>query len=322
MPEKFPSSSDDPHGVYFDLILEKAYSFFGSTSPNPPVGALVTDKSGEVLAIGAHERAGELHAEAKVIEQLRQTGQINKAHTLYVTLEPCNHTGRTPPCAGAILSTPIRQVYMGVKDPNGKATGGAEFLRENGIHAEFVESRKKECEALIAPFTKWIRMGIPYVVLKTAHRSGSGIGFTPESMAPPKGVKTFTSHESLRRVHEWRRGSDAILTTASTINIDQPEFTVRHLEDFPGKKRFLSIFDRKNEVDESYFDLAHSRGFIPHRASSLLEELRFLGSQGVHQVLIEAGPRFSRMVFDSNLWDEHIQVIQGEPDLIKRISRS
>src|SRR5690242_4516246 len=101
----------------FHSAIRKAEQFVGATSPNPPVGAVAVDAQGGILSVQAHEQAGTGHAEAKVIEDLRARGLLGQVDTLFVTLEPCNHHGRTPPCTEAILASGIGKVIYGVKDP-------------------------------------------------------------------------------------------------------------------------------------------------------------------------------------------------------------
>ena len=299
-----------------DLALAKARAFVGATSPNPPVGAVALSESGAVLAIEAHEKAGTLHAEAKVIENLKSLKILEKAHTLYVTLEPCNHTGRTPPCTEAILASGFKHVVYGAKDPNPRVAGsGAEYLQSKGIQVSFLSERAEECARLIAPFSKWVKTGVPFVVVKTAHQASG-------SMIPPKGQKTFTSQESLKFVHGLRKQSDAIMSASGTILSDIPEFTVRHVPDFKDKRRWLVIFDRRDRVPDEYLEMASSLGFQVKMGQSIEEELRFLGSQGVHQVLVEACATFSNAVIQGGFADEHIQIHQKEngPDVIEILS--
>ena len=302
------------------LAIERARAFVGSTAPNPPVGSVAVDADGNILSALAHERAGEPHAEARVIADLRERGLLEKAQRLYVTLEPCNHTGRTPPCSGAILGTPIKEVRYGHADPNPVAAGGAAFLRAHGVDAQEQTETAEACADLLAPFLKRLREGMPYVVVKTAHRAGIAVDESLASMAPPPGQTTFTSPESLTLAHRLRRESDAILTTARTIVIDHPRFTVRLVPDFAGKRRFLAVFG-KTPLPADYAGAARDRGLDLRIATQSVEaELRFLAGQGVQQVLVEAGPTFSRAMLATSFWDRHVRIIQadeaGMPDTV------
>lgn len=105
-------------GAAFDMAVSEAWRFAGQTAPNPAVGCVLLDARGEVLVIAAHHKAGALHAERLAVEQAHALGVVERIHTAVVTLEPCNHTGRTPPCTEALLSTPVQTVWIGCADPN------------------------------------------------------------------------------------------------------------------------------------------------------------------------------------------------------------
>lgn len=296
------------------VCVEEALRFRGATAPNPPVGAALLDAKGELLALGAHARAGTAHAEVVAIARAKETGRIAEAHTLIVTLEPCNHTGRTPPCTDAILAQPqIRRVVYGVADPNATvAGGGADRLRTAGLDVECAES--KEAARLLAPWAHLMEHGTPWVTLKIA-RTSSG------SMIPPPGQKTFTSPDSLKTAHLLRRNADAILTGSGTILADQPELTVRHVPDHPEKRRHLVLLDRRARVTPEYLTAARGRGFLVHVLRYTPQEaLRFLGSQGVLEVLVEAGPTLTEVFLNENLWNEKwtFTSTPGEPDRVEQ----
>src|SRR6185437_12882141 len=235
----------------FEQALELAGRYAGATSPNPCVGAAALDSQGRILSLRAHERAGEPHAEARVIAELAQAKPVpdTRPETLVVTLEPCNHQGRTGPCTDAIIRSGFRRVIYGAKDPNPRvAGGGAAKLLAAGIEVlgpeSFADSAIPErCRELIRSFAHWSTSGLPWVTVKTAlNQEGS--------MIPPKGQKTFTSADSLKLAHELRKRADAILTGSGTVLADQPEFTVRHVPDHPGKVRWVAILDRRGRTPE------------------------------------------------------------------------
>lgn len=281
------------------LAVSVAMDFRGATSPNPPVGAVALDKEGRVLSVKAHEKAGTGHAEAKVLEECREKGLLNVIDTLVITLEPCNHHGRTPPCTESILRAfkegSLRKVLFGTTDPNPKVAGnGAARLRAAGL--EVHNLRDVDSEKLIEAFSCWIKTGRPFVTLKMAFdKSGS--------MIPPVGQKTFSSPAALTFAHELRRQSDAILTGSGTILADLPEFTVRHLKDHLNKARWLAVLDRRGRVPISWISEREKVGFKYYRGVSVEETLQFLGEQGVLEVLVEAGPEVSGFFLDKNLWN-------------------
>ena len=302
----------EPLARAFQRALEAAAEYEGATAPNPPVGCVLLDIDGNELAKAAHRRAGECHAEASAIALALQAGVLDRIHTVIVTLEPCNHHGRTPPCTDAILTTPAREVWIGVKDPNASVLGqGAEKLRAAGIAIRYWDELahpdtiilKNSAERLIAPFRKLSRLGMPWLTVKQAVTANG-------SMIPPPGQKTFTSSSSLILAHKLRRRADAIVTGSGTVLADAPEFTVRHAPDFPGKRRKLIILDRRSRVPSDYLNAATQRGFVVLIGDSLDEALRRLADAGALEVLLEAGPSLTQTVLNSSLWDEHYLIEQ------------
>ena len=314
----------------FEAALAEARRFEGATAPNPPVGAAALDSEGKILSVQAHRKAGTPHAEAAVIEDLRARGELSKVHTLVVTLEPCNHHGRTPPCSEAIIAAGIKRVIAGCMDPNPKvAGGGAERLRSAGLDFRFLgeqgsaelglaplelsesvrASVVKSCELLIAPFAYRQRTGFPWVTVKQA------ISFQG-SMFPAPGLKTFTSESSLILAHELRKRSDAILTGSGTVISDRPLFTVRRVPDHPGKRRWLVVMDRRRRVETEIPDwcrAAGERGFDLKFGDDLEAVLKDLSEQGVTEVLLEAGPSLTEVVLQSDFWCRHVLISQGNP---------
>lgn len=310
-----------PAGIIADTFgraIAAATDHAGATAPNPPVGCVLLDAAGEILAVEAHRKAGDLHAEARAIAACRAAGSVERIHTVVVTLEPCNHHGRTPPCTDAILSTPARHVWIAGRDPNPRvAGGGAARLASAGLSVGWLADLNHpdtprlvaEAERLIAPFVKWSTTGRPFVTVKQA-LDDTG------SMIPPPGRKTFTSETSLTLSHRLRRRADAILTGAGTILADDPEFTVRRVPDHPDKRRLLAILDRRGHVPAGYLTAAAQRGLRPLIFTDLDDALTRLGIEGVHEVLVEAGPTLTAAVLAADLWDEHVVIAKGDPDRI------
>jgi diaminohydroxyphosphoribosylaminopyrimidine deaminase / 5-amino-6-(5-phosphoribosylamino)uracil reductase len=286
--------------------LAAARHFEGATAPNPPVGCVLLDAVGNVLAAAAHQGVGTPHAEALAIDEARSNGKLAGIHTVVVTLEPCNHHGRTPPCTDAILATPARRVVFGISDPNPHVTGGgAKRLREAGLSVETFSGGATQLQRLIAPFRKRVSQGLPFVTVKQAiNRNGS--------MIPPTGHKTFTSQGSLLIAHALRRRADAIVTGSGTVLADAPLFTVRLLPDHQGKRRPLLIFDRRKRVPASYLEAAAQRGFDVTIVSDLELVLRDAAAAGINEILVEAGPQLTAHVLRSPFWDEHVRITQTE----------
>ena len=299
----------------FQVALALARQFVGATAPNPPVGAVAIDRWGNILSVQAHERAGSAHAEAKVLADLAQRGLIDQIDSLFITLEPCNHLGRTPPCTEAILTAKVKHVIYGAPDPNPRVAGqGAERLRAAGVRVQLCADPdlRASCEELIRPFSHWATTGLPWVVVKTAHLASG-------SMIPPSGLKTFTSASSLKLAHQLRKRADAIITGSGTILADRPEFTVRHVPDHlivtsGAKPRVLVVMDRSGKTPSDWIDAARDRGFEVLIRQDLEETLVELGKRGVLEVLVEAGPTLSAAVVSSSLWNQHVLITQQNPE--------
>jgi diaminohydroxyphosphoribosylaminopyrimidine deaminase / 5-amino-6-(5-phosphoribosylamino)uracil reductase len=311
-----PSLKPAPTRVFTDAQLAKAMQaaiaaarpWEGATAPNPPVGCALLDRAGNVIEATGHHGAGQLHAEALAIQQAREAGKADLIHTVVVTLEPCNHHGRTGPCTEAILATSAEHVVIGIADPNPKvAGGGAEHLRRAGLLVDFLQGDTTQVERLIAPFKKRVTKGLPFVTVKQALNHNG-------SMLPPPGQKTFTSQGSLLVAHALRRRADAIITGSGTVLADDPHFTVRHLPDHANKRRQLILFDRRKRVPTAYYEAAQARGFDVTVAVDLETALRDIATAGGMEVLVEAGAQLTSHVLQSPFWDEHLTITQTDAE--------
>ena len=189
----------------------------GRTSPNPLVGAVIV-KDGRIVAEGWHRQAGTPHAE---IHALKMAGELAKGATLYVTLEPCSHFGRTPPCANAIVEAGIKKVVVAMSDPNPKVAGrGFQILKEAGIEVE-VGLLEEEARKLNEVFIKWVTTNKPFVTLKTAMSLDGKIATATGQS------KWITAEASRKRVHELRDINDAIMVGIETVLKDNPILTTR-----------------------------------------------------------------------------------------------
>lgn len=298
----------------FRHALSLAAAEEGATSPNPTVGCVLLDAAGQILMAAAHPGAGQPHAEALAIHRAREAGLVDRIETVIVTLEPCNHHGRTGPCTEAILATPAREVWYAVADPNPVASGGAEHVRRAGLTVHALAGLDHPDRAalladatrLLAPFASRVQRGRPFITVKQALDIAG-------SMIPPPGQKTFTGPEALTLAHRLRRRADAILTGSGTVLADRAAFTVRHVPDIPGKSRILCILDRRGRVDAAYLDEARQRGFRPVIASDIAKALQDLAAQGCNEVLVEAGPALLKTLHDTGLWDDWVLIQQAPP---------
>ena len=202
---------------YMKLAISLAAATKGQTSPNPQVGAVIV-KDGCIVGTGAHLKAGTPHAE---IHALREAGQYARGAVLYVTLEPCSHTGRTAPCADAIIDAGIKSVFIACRDPNPLVAGnGILKLKAAGIHVE-TGMLEQEAAAMNEFFFHFIQTATPYVTMKTA------VSFDGKTAAKTGDSKWITSPESRCDVHHLRHEHDAILTGIQTILYDNPQLTAR-----------------------------------------------------------------------------------------------
>ena len=203
----------------------------GRVSPNPMVGAAVVSE-GKLVSIGWHRRAGTPHAE---VHALNMAGELSKGATLYVTLEPCSHFGRTPPCVDAIINAGIGRVVAAMSDPNPKVAGrGFERLRAAGIDVT-VGVLEEEARRLNEVFLKWITTGLPFVMLKTATTLDGKIATSTGQS------QWITSESARRRVHEWRDEYDGIMVGIGTVLADNPSLTTRL--DMPSRNPIRIIVD-------------------------------------------------------------------------------
>ena len=205
------------HNIYMRLALRLAARAVGDTSPNPVVGAVIV-KRGRIIGQGYHHQAGLAHAE---VEALRQAGRRSRGATMYVTLEPCQHTGRTPPCCDAVVRAGIRRVVMAMKDPNPITNGrGIARLRRAGVQVA-TGVLEREARRLNAPFAKAITAKMPWVIAKIAQSLDGKI-------ATRTGDSRWISSAASRAFsHQLRRQVDAVLVGVKTVLRDNPRLTAR-----------------------------------------------------------------------------------------------
>jgi diaminohydroxyphosphoribosylaminopyrimidine deaminase/5-amino-6-(5-phosphoribosylamino)uracil reductase len=197
--------------------LRQARKGLGRTSPNPAVGAVIV-KDGVQISAGYHKKAGLPHAE---IEALKRLGGKAPGCTIYITLEPCNHYGRTPPCTEAILASGINRVVVGMMDANPDVPGrGCQFLRDHGIEVK-AGVLEEECRILNEVFVKFITTKKPFLIAKSAITLD---GWTGTSTGQSKWI---TNEKSRQYVHRLRAQADAVLVGVGTVLADDPELTVR-----------------------------------------------------------------------------------------------
>ena len=291
--------------------LELARKGWGQTAPNPMVGAVVV-RDGVIVGEGFHARYGEVHAE---VAAMGAAGAQARGATLFVTLEPCRHYGKTPPCTNAIIGTGVARVVYGASDPTAAAGGGADVLRAAGIEVTggvlAAESRE-----LNAPFFHAVGSDIPWVTLKLAVSIETAI-------ANARGTTSWlTGPESRHAVHEMRAGNDAIAVGVGTILADDPQLTVRDAAQ-PRVPLRRVIFDRRLRTPLTSAVVRTARatptivvtakatgpraaalrkaGVEIVVASEVRDALRQLRTAGVRSLLVEGGATFASAILAEGL---------------------
>lgn len=257
----------------------------GTTSPNPPVGCALVGASGELIATGATSPAGGPHAE---INALRQAGARARGATAVVTLEPCNHTGRTGPCARALVEAGVDRVVYFTADPNEAAAGGAAYLRDHGVEVDFQPVRV----AALQPWLRSVRHGRPSVTLKFASTLD---GFT----AAADGTSKWITGEAAReQVHEDRSKIDAIIVGTGTAIADDPSLTARFSDGTLRQHQPRRVVIGSRKVPEGNLSrLGYEQYATPHEA------LDALWDTGARDVLVEGGATLAASFLELDLVD-------------------
>lgn len=325
--------------LYMRRCLELARLGQGKTHPNPMVGCVVLDREGRVVGEGFHPQLGGPHAEVVALEQ---AGEKAQGGTLYVSLEPCSHVGKTPPCVDKVLASGVRTVICGMRDPNPKVAGsGISTLQEKGItvHTGVLEA---ECQRLNEAFIHFIQHRQPFVVLKMAMTLDGKI-------ATRSGESQWISGPLARRwVHGLRSESDGILTTAETVLRDNSRLTVREVPLLgrppvrivmdrqqrldPAKAPIFQpvpeggpvwVFTRKGGLETAYLQKLTALGGELFEVGEtgqgldLTEVFQALGERGITQLLVEAGGRLAGTLLNENrihkLWLVYGDQILADP---------
>ncbi len=311
---------DDQH--FMQLALDLAVKGEGFTSPNPMVGAVVV-KGGQVVGSGYHQKAGGPHAEVNAINA---AGDLARGATLYVTLEPCNHTGRTPPCTRKIIEAGIKRVVLAMIDPNEDvAGGGADYLKQRGIHITSGVCRGQALK-LNEAFVKFVRSRRPFVIAKCAATLDGRI-------ATRSGDSQWvTGEESRQYVHRLRHAADGILVGINTVRSDDPSLTTR-LPHTRGKDPVRIVLDTHLSISpkakllrqksDAETILVTGKGIAADKLSSFNRDgLRViqaelyngmigmdalmdqLGDLGIISLLIEGGSRVLNSAFRAGIVDK------------------
>jgi diaminohydroxyphosphoribosylaminopyrimidine deaminase / 5-amino-6-(5-phosphoribosylamino)uracil reductase len=273
--------------------IEHARRGLGRTTPNPIVGACVISDEGVVLGQGAHEFAGGPHAE---INALDEAGVDARGATLYCTLEPCSHTGKTGPCTERIIAAGIRRVVAAMGDPFPQVNGrGFAALRAHGIEVD-VGIEHDAAVRLNQPFLTAVRQGRPFVILKAATSLDGRIAI--------KGERTsLTSAPALRHAQYMRAQVDAIAVGSETILVDDPLLTAREVY----RERPLTrvIFDRRGRVPSTarIFSTLSAGPVAVVTSSKLVDAMTNLADQGIQSLILEGGAAMHAAAWDARVID-------------------
>lgn len=292
----------------------------GKVAPNPMVGCVIVCND-KIIGEGYHKVFGGSHAEVNAIQQVKDQSLLTES-TAFVTLEPCAHFGKTPPCADLLIKSGVKKVVIGTRDSNPLVAGkGIEKLQKAGI--EVVENiMEKECRQLNRRFFTFHEKSRPYVILKWAQTLD---GYLDKQRSPNEiGINWISGPETKSLVHKWRSEEQAILVGRNTIMNDNPSLTVR---DYSGKNPIrvvidsqLTIGNLKNVFSDDAETLVFNRiknekqatiEWIKIQETSTDNILKELFKRGIQSILVEGGSRTLQYFIIDNVWDE-ARIIVGD----------
>lgn len=325
-----PESKQHTDQHWMKLALELAEKGKGYVSPNPLVGCVIVSEEGELIGQGYHKKFGEAHAEVNAVEAVSDKKKL-KGASVYVTLEPCSHQGKTPPCSTMLSKLPIKRVVVAMKDPNPLVNGnGILHLKNKGIEVE-VGVLQTEAEKLNEFFIHHQTFGRPFITLKVAQTAD---GF----IAAADGESRWISGKASRNlVHKWRSEYDAVLVGRTTAMVDNPSLTVRHVAGRQPKRividgpyelpKNLNLFSDKHEdktiiltwnkeasatdadpmlrvMQQNYFRGEVLQVSKAEGHANLREAFKLLGEKGIASVLVEGGQQLSSSLIREGLVDK------------------
>ncbi|MCL9769201.1 bifunctional diaminohydroxyphosphoribosylaminopyrimidine deaminase/5-amino-6-(5-phosphoribosylamino)uracil reductase RibD [Flavobacterium sp. HXWNR69] len=310
------------HEFYMKRCIELAKNGLGTTYPNPLVGSVIVHE-GKIIGEGWHKKAGEPHAEVNAVNSVKDKSLLKEA-TIYVSLEPCSHFGKTPPCCDLIIANKIPNVVIGTVDPFAKVAGnGIKKLVESGKNVT-VGILEDECNELNKRFFTFHQKKRPYIILKWAETAD---GFIAPVSKDEKSPVWITNQYSRLLVHKWRTEEQAILVGTNTVLDDNPKLDAR---DFSGNNPIRIVLDKSGKISEKYhvknnsqktFFISESENFIStenciyenvifdnHLISSICA---ILYKNNIQSVIIEGGSKTLQSFISANLWDE-ARVFRGD----------
>lgn len=281
---------------YMRRALELAAKGFPWAFPNPMVGAVIVAPDGRIIGEGFHRKCGGPHAEVNAIASVRDKAML-EASTMYVTLEPCAHTGRTGPCARLIIEKKIPDVVVGCRDPFEQVNGkGIDLLLEAGVNVR-VGVFEKECKSLNAFFFTAHTFKRPFVTLKWA-QTADGFLDSDRTSAQDSPLRISTSLTSTL-MHRQRAINDGIFVGSNTVFADNPMLDTRL---WPGKSPKPIIADVRDRLSSS-FNIMHRNPLIIRRRMPIEDLLHELYRQNITSIIVEGGAETLAGFLDSGLWD-------------------
>lgn len=296
--------------LFMQRALELAGLGLGNTSPNPLVGCVMV-KEGRILGEGWHRKYGESHAEVNAIESIADKNQLRGA-TAYVTLEPCSHFGKTPPCSDHLLRVGVKRVVIGTADTNPLVAGkGIKKLVDGGVDVT-TGILEKEARRINHRFFTSVEQQTPYLILKWAQTAD---GFIAPGNREQKWISNLYSKQ---RVHQWRSEEDAVLVGTHTAHVDNPRLNVR---DWSGRNPWRVVIDRSLQLPKNLhvFDgtqptlvyncvRAEESANLIHvkvnKQEFLDQMLSDLQARQIRSVMVEGGAQTLRAFIDAGRWHE------------------
>ncbi|WP_282032469.1 bifunctional diaminohydroxyphosphoribosylaminopyrimidine deaminase/5-amino-6-(5-phosphoribosylamino)uracil reductase RibD [Winogradskyella eximia] len=291
------------HETYIKRCLQIAKNGLGTTRPNPMVGAVIVHND-LIIAEGYTSAYGGNHAEVNAINAVKDKSLLTKC-TLYVTLEPCSHFGKTPPCSDLIVKHKIPNVVIGCIDDNPEVAGkGIAKLKASGCNV-IVGVLEAECKAHHKRFFTFHNKKRPYIILKWAETAD---GFMAPIKKDEKKPVWITNKYSRQLVHKWRAEEQAILVGTNTVTEDNPSLTVR---DWSGENPIRVVLDRTSKLNSDYSifndeakTLRVTNKDIDFEKPIAIQIADVLFKQNINSIIIEGGSQTLQTFIDENLWDE------------------
>lgn len=281
---------------YMRRGIQLARCGVAGVSPNPLVGAVIVSPDGVILGEGYHRKYGEGHAEVNAVADCRKrygarAAELLKSATVYVTLEPCSHYGKTPPCAKLLVDCGVKRVVIGSGDPNEKVHGrGINMLRDAGIEVT-VGVLDDECRELNPRFMTSHTKGRPWITLKWAQ---SADGYMDSVRKADESAYRFSTPTTSALVHRLRSLHDAVVVGSGTAIADRPRLDSRL---WPGGRNALRVvMDRNGRIDSGAFDIVVSQ-------STIADAVKTLHDRGVSSVLVEGGAAVLQSFIDAGMYD-------------------